>query len=36
MIQMQKITNGHAQWEYWLLKKFQGFLYYKEMTAELQ
>ena len=25
MIQMQKITNGHAQWEYWPLENFKGF-----------
>ena len=25
MIQMQKITNGHAQWEYWPLEHFKGF-----------
>ena len=35
MIQMQKITNGHAQWEYWPLENFK-FLYFKEMTAEPQ
>ena len=25
MIQMEKITNGHAQWEYWPLENFKGF-----------
>ena len=25
MIQMQTITNGHAQWEYWPLENFKGF-----------
>ena len=25
MIQVQKITNGHAQWEYWPLENFKGF-----------
>ena len=25
MIQMQKITNGHAQWEYWPLENLKGF-----------
>ena len=25
MIQMRKITNGHAQWEYWHLENFKSF-----------
>ena len=25
LIQMQKITNGYAQWKYWPLKNFKGF-----------